>query len=111
MRLEQSFGERVRALRTQRNFTQEDLASRSGCSVDSIRRIERGELSPSLSTMSKIASGLNLRLPTLFWSFDDGCNGDEPLVDHICDFLHHLEPREVRKARTVLEAVLSPVRD
>lgn len=106
MRLEGRFGAKVRALRGERNLTQEELAQRSEISVDSIRRIERGELSPSLSTLIKLAEGLDLRLRTLFSGLDNETRQPTPLVDQICDFLHHLSPNEVVRARRVLRAML-----
>lgn len=108
MRLEGRFGEQVRGLRTERNLTQEELAERSTISVDSIRRIERGELSPSLSTMMKLAEGLDLRLRTLFSGLEETVRAPTPLVEQICDYLHRLSPNEVRRARRVLRAMLSP---
>lgn len=106
MRLESRFGEQVRALRNQRALTQDQLAAKSAISVDSIRRIERGELSPSLSTMAKLARGLNLRLRTLFGGLDGEPAGTH-LADQLCDYLSGRSPSEIRRAHRVLEAMLA----
>lgn len=109
MRLEGRFGEHLRVLRGERNLTQEELANRAAVSVDSIRRIERGELSPSLSTVMKLADGLDLRLRTLFTGLEGERCAPTPLVEQICDLLHRLSPNEVRRARRVLQAMLAPI--
>lgn len=108
MRLEGRFGEQVRVLRNERNLTQEELASRAEVSVESIRRIERGELSPSLTTVVKLANGLDLRLRTLFSGLDGEERQPTPLSEQICDFIHRLSPVEVQRARRVLRAMLAP---
>jgi transcriptional regulator with XRE-family HTH domain len=59
-------------LRRARGQTQEQLAERSGLSADSIRRLEHGTFSPSLTTILKLCSGLSLRVSTLFEAFELG---------------------------------------
>lgn len=104
-RLEGLFGEHIRRLRTDRLLTQEQLADRSGLSVDSVRRIERGELSPSLATVTKLARGLEIRLVTLFTMLERGQAHD---VQQICDLLGHRSEREIERAHRVLRAMLQP---
>jgi transcriptional regulator with XRE-family HTH domain len=41
-------------------LTQSELAERSGLAVDSVRRIERGQLSPSLQSIAKLAEGMEI---------------------------------------------------
>lgn len=106
MRLEGRFGEQVRVLRSERQLTQEELAARAEISVDSIRRIERGELSPSLSTMVKLANGLDLRLRTLFAGLEQERPRPAPLIEQICDFIHRLSPVDAQRARRVITAML-----
>lgn len=66
------FGQHLRSLRKARGLTQEALAERSDLSSDTIRRLEGGTFSPSLNTLTGVASGLQLRLSTLFMSYEDG---------------------------------------
>jgi transcriptional regulator with XRE-family HTH domain len=102
MPLRARFGRCVRTLRQERILTQEILAERSELSVDAIRRIERGNMSPSLETLRKLAGGLNVSLHTLFQNFDD----ERPAqVAEICDFLTRRNEREVRLAWRVLHAM------
>ena len=64
------FGQHVQALREARGMSQEDLAARSGLSVDALVRVERGEFSPPLSTLREICGGLDILLSTLFDDFE-----------------------------------------
>lgn len=102
--LEEAFGEHIRLLRTDRLMTQDQLAARSGLSVDSVRRIERGELSPSLATVTKLAHGLQIRLVTLFTAMERPHALD---VHQICDLLSHRSQGEVERAHRVLRAMLA----
>ena len=45
--------------RKELNMTQEELAERSGIKQSNISRIEKGTYNPSLSSLKKIAKGLN----------------------------------------------------
>ncbi len=54
----------------------EELAERSGCDAALIRRIEAGELAPSLAPLIKIARALGVRLGTLL----DDATGLGPVV-------------------------------
>ena len=49
-----------------RHLTQEQLAEKAGTSTTYIGTIERGEKSPTLNTISKLASALNISLAELF---------------------------------------------
>lgn len=100
--LGQRFGAHVRSLREVRHLTQEALAERSELSVDAIRRIERGGFSPSLNTLSALASGLDVSLGTLFTTFERG-RRDE--VTEVADYLSGRTAREVRTAWRVMRAL------
>lgn len=51
-------GHRLKVLRAEARMTQEDLASASGLSVDSIRTYERGISAPRLETTVALAEAL-----------------------------------------------------
>src|SRR5262249_37082789 len=78
------FGVHVRSLRHERQLTQEEVAERSELSVDAVRRIERGAFSPSLETVNKLATGLDVSLRTLFNDFDRDRHDH---VAELCDYL------------------------
>lgn len=56
----------VKQLRTERNWSQEDLAERLGVSRQTILSIERGKYDPSLPLAFKIAKLLEHRLEDIF---------------------------------------------
>ena len=101
--LRRRFGTQLRALRQGRKLTQEALAEKSTLSVDAIRRIERGNFSPSLETLSKLTSGLELSLHTLFEGFE------KPERSHrlaeLADFLALRKPEELKLAWRVVRAL------
>jgi transcriptional regulator with XRE-family HTH domain len=97
-----AFGRHVRSLRRARGLTQEVLATRSGLSADTIRRLEHGSFSPSLETLRKLCIGLDLLLSTLFESYElGGRNERRELVDLIV----LRTPRELALATRVLRAL------
>ncbi len=100
--LRQRMGSYLLGMRTARNLTQEALAERSGLSVDAVRRIERGQLSPSLETLHKLAGGLDLSLETFFAGLDDGA--PEPSQE-LCDLLDRQDPEDAERAFRVLRTL------
>ena len=56
--LAQAFGAAVRALRTDRGIAQETLANLAGIERSHVGKIERGEHSPTLAIIFKIAGAL-----------------------------------------------------
>jgi len=100
-RFEQQLGARLKALRLNRDLTQEALAERSRLSVDAVRRIERGAFSPTLTTLLKLTDGLAISIETLFQS-DGHARRD---VAEVCAFLHRRKRHEVCLAWRVLTAI------
>ena len=64
--LSKLFGERVKALRSDRGMTQADLGERAQLSEEWIRRIERGEAQPSFQTVEALAGALDCAYGELF---------------------------------------------
>lgn len=60
------FGQRVAQLRIEKGISQEALALQCGINRTYMGEVERGEKSPSLTTIVKIANGLNISMKTLF---------------------------------------------
>ena len=63
---EPDVGRRIRALRQRRGLTQRALADACGLSANAVGLIERGETSPSVSTLHRLALALNVSLAELF---------------------------------------------
>ena len=62
------FGKRIRSLRQAQNLSQEKLAELSGLHPTYIGQIERGEKSPTLESIYKLADGLNTDISKLFYN-------------------------------------------
>lgn len=77
------FGRHLRSLRKQRGLTQERLAERCDLSCDAIRRLEAGAFSPTLQTLCKLVSGLDLSLTTLFAGLERGRDPTRELADYL----------------------------
>ncbi len=65
-------GTRLRKLREEKKFSQGDIEKRSGLLRCYISRVENGHTVPSLETLERLASALEIPLYQLFYE------GDEP---------------------------------
>jgi len=63
--LKRRFGRQIRKLRSERGWSQEDLALRSGLDRSYIGGVERGERNISLVNIGKVAKALNVELGAL----------------------------------------------
>ncbi len=59
-------GERIRLLRNQRGLSQEGLAYKASINTSYMGQVERGEKSPTIDTLEKIALALDVTLEELF---------------------------------------------
>lgn len=100
------FGARLRALRRDRGLTQETLASRSDVSIDAVRRLEGGRYSPTLDTLGKLATGLDVSLHGLV-TFAETAALDER--NELDDYLGRCNPAQLRLALRVLRVIFEPV--
>ena len=64
--IEPNVGARLRMLREQRKLSLRELAQRCGLSFNAISRIERGENSPTVSTLHQLATALNVSIADFF---------------------------------------------
>ncbi|HEX3006390.1 MAG TPA: helix-turn-helix transcriptional regulator [Bacteroidales bacterium] len=62
----QAFATRLKEVRKMKNFSQEDLAYKSGLSLSQIARIETARINPTISTIFKISRTLEIKLSELF---------------------------------------------
>ena len=63
--INQKVGLLIKVERTKRELTQEVLAEMSDLSTKALGAIERGQSSPTLETLEKIANALGMELPKL----------------------------------------------
>ena len=68
-KITQQFAVALRRLRTEKNLTQEELAQRAGVDYKYLQKLEgQNPSSPTLSTLEKLANGLNIPLVELIQS-------------------------------------------
>ena len=60
------FGQMIKALRKNRQFTQEDLSEKADIAVQYISRIENGRVNPTLKIVSALAAALEVALSDVF---------------------------------------------
>jgi transcriptional regulator with XRE-family HTH domain len=89
--------ERIIELRAQRGWSQEELGARSGLTYKFIGEVERGQKSPSLDSLGRLAQGFGLDIAELFGP----ASGREPYPRLGADPLV-----AVREARDSLDRVL-----
>ncbi|MEL7327633.1 MAG: helix-turn-helix transcriptional regulator [Pseudomonadota bacterium] len=59
-------GARIRAIRNSKGMSAEALSALSGVSEGYITKVERGEKSPTLSILSRLANALDVHIVTFF---------------------------------------------
>ena len=59
-------GQRIQALRSKRDMTQEDLARKAELSRGYVARLETGRHDPSATTLARIAKALRIPIEDLF---------------------------------------------
>jgi len=69
--LEQAIGAQIRQQRKRLDITSAELATTARISPGMMSKIENGQISPSLGTMSAVAIALNLPISTLFASYEE----------------------------------------
>lgn len=57
-----AMGERIREMRTDQGWTQEQIAEMAGITTSNLARIEAGRYAVSLDVLNKIAGALNAEL-------------------------------------------------
>ena len=64
--LSKKFGKKIKIERIKKDLSQEQLAELAGLHRTNIGFIERGETSPTLDTVEKLANALNIQAYKLF---------------------------------------------
>lgn len=61
-----NYGERLRDIRTDRGFTQEEIAFRADITPSYYGQIERGTANPTISILNKICEVMGIRITDIF---------------------------------------------
>jgi transcriptional regulator with XRE-family HTH domain len=75
-----AIGKRIRELRKRKGLTQEKLAKQNECSTSFLGHIERGRRIPSLETIAKIASLLDVSLEQLVYGLNATSSNPPPMT-------------------------------
>jgi transcriptional regulator with XRE-family HTH domain len=96
--LQQVVGARIRALRQQRGWTQEELGGRADLDFTTIGGAERGEKSLSLKSLARVADALGADLTWLVRQRESetGQAESEGLVEELIGLVRDLQPDELR---------------
>lgn len=103
-------GRKIRQLRISRvgpKLTQEELSERARISVSFLSMIERGERSPHLETLAKIAVALEVPLAVLF---EEGkADGVDPMYRPLIDACrrYNLGKRDVERLVSVVRTMFA----
>lgn len=73
-KIEKIFGDILRELRVKKEFTQSELADRSSLDRTFISMLERGERQPSISTLFKLASALQISVVSMIQELERRVN-------------------------------------
>ncbi len=105
--ISQQLGNRIRAFRTNLSISQEELAFKSGISPAHLGQIERGLKSPTIITIDKIATALDVTLPELF-SFDAAVT-PEPSgeLNKIKNYLNGLPEEELKDINKIIKSIIN----
>ncbi|WP_431085843.1 helix-turn-helix domain-containing protein [Paenibacillus sp. 8b26] len=97
-------GDKIRRLRKEKGFSQEQLAERSGLHTNYVGQVERGEKNLTLETLEKVVRGLDTSLEELFRFFDPMTRQDT--LGEIITLLEDRPGQDQEMALQVLKSVL-----
>lgn len=105
--ISQQLGSQIRNIRISLGISQEELAFKSGISAAHLGQIERGVKAPTITTISKIASALNITLPILF-SFDiTNTPNNTNKLNKINAYLSNLSEDELNDILKIIKAIMN----
>lgn len=104
-RIQQRFGRRLRELRRSVGLTQAELAEACGVSTKLVGAVERGEQSPSLVILDKLAQGLDVDIHELMFMEHHG--GPQVLRSRIHAWLSGASDDDLRMIYQVVRAILA----
>lgn len=96
-RWQRRLAERLRALRRQRQMTQEELAERAGFHPTYIQKVEAARICPSLEALARLANALKVPASAVVAAMDEPPNEErDRLIADVANLLRGCPEGEVR---------------
>ena len=106
MTIARELGERLRAYRTQRGWSQEELAERADLHTTYIGQLERGEKNATIESISKVAAALNISLSKLFENISLAPS-EKDIPSRCYDLIQKQPLRDQKLLLDILDAVIA----
>ncbi|QDX94706.1 XRE family transcriptional regulator [Brevibacillus laterosporus] len=97
-------GEKIRVYRKNRDLTAKELAEKAGIAQSSISDIENEKTSPSVETLYKILSALEVDIG---YFFNTGISNLHPNLIELIEIAKELSPEEQRALTKYIELTLN----
>lgn len=97
-------GNTIRQHRTNHDISQEVLAERSNLTSTYIGQLERGCMNPTIGTLYRITSALDITLLDLFKEIDESKSGiDSPELFRFIQYVKNLPPERISSIHQFLK--------
>jgi transcriptional regulator with XRE-family HTH domain len=103
MEINKKLGERIRVIRKERGYSQEELGDRADLHTNHIGAIERGENNVTLESIIKVCKGLNISLEELFRYVDPKDHKND--LDQIVEILSQKTPVDHSLVLNIIETI------
>ena len=95
-------GERIRSLRKERGWSQEELGEKADLHHTYVGAVERGEKNASIDTLEKIAVAFNIEILDLF-ALAQGRMDVDRLRAHVIEEIRELSPGTLKLIAALIE--------
>ncbi|MCX4354730.1 MAG: helix-turn-helix transcriptional regulator [Oscillospiraceae bacterium] len=102
-----NYGERLRQLRRERGFTQEEVALRADITTSYYGQLERGTANPSVAMLEKICAVMGISICDIFTEDNTNLLGIDPLSMQI---IHQLNGKSDEEKELILSLIKTAFR-
>lgn len=101
-------GDRIRLLRNEKGFSQEELAHRAGIDASHLGKLERGQRNPSLVVVEKLIVALEITFEELFrYILPPNVENDTTTLSLIMNKTATLSVEEQKEVLVILDALFN----
>lgn len=105
-KLYERIGGKIRGFRKLAGLTQEQLAEKAELSIRFIADIEQGNAKPTLDSLEKLSSALEVKIEECFQFYENVRQETGELIIQIDALLKRCQPAELRLLKSIVEQVL-----